>query len=103
MGGEIRVRLDLLLGVERQLDGLTFHTSSGVQRDFSRSGPVEAAYDELMRTWDQRRGELNHGLSQLAAAVRSVRVAFEDLDRQHASALGDSTGEVVTTTQTSSS
>ena len=82
----ILVASDALLHREKRMRRMTVDFGLAIQRDFN-AGPVDDAYRNLHDRWKESQNELVSGLANIADILKSIREAFEEVDKVLASTL----------------
>lgn len=83
----IQVTPAVLEQMSSRVRHLTVDLSMAAQFDFSRSGPVAAAYDTKAKKWQEHRQEIDTAMDRIASILDAIRETFIDLDTQYADAL----------------
>jgi hypothetical protein len=84
--GSILVVSDALLYREKRMRRMTVDFGLAIQRDFD-AGPVDDAYRKVHDRWKESQNELVSGLANVADILKSIREAFEEVDKTLSSTL----------------
>jgi hypothetical protein len=85
---EIRIAPAYLSELEGAVRKLPMDTAVVLYMDFSKSGPVDSAYDDKQKRWTDHNLKLADSLNQLADVIRAIRQSFVDIDNNLAANLG---------------